>query len=69
MKDATLRMLIIYEAPRTALDAAVRDINTLIEEGRFKHQVATRYGLDEIAVAHEAMESGKEIGKILIDVG
>ncbi|MGC1575460.1 MAG: NADPH:quinone reductase [Beijerinckiaceae bacterium] len=69
VKDATLRMLIIYEAPRTALDAAVRDINTLIEEGALKHQVATRYGLDEIASAHEGMESGKEIGKILIGVG
>jgi NADPH2:quinone reductase len=69
VKDATLRMLIIYEAPQTALDAAVRDINALIEEGALQHQVATRYGLDEIAAAHEAMESGKQIGKILIDIG
>ena len=68
VKDATLRMLIIYEAPRTALDAALRDINALIGEGALKHQTAVRHGLDEIALAHEAMESGKEVGKILIDV-
>ena len=68
VKDATLRMLIIYEAPRTALDASVRDINSLIEEGTLEHQTAARFGLDEIALAHEAMESGKEVGKILIDV-
>jgi NADPH2:quinone reductase len=68
VKDATLRMLIIYEAPQTALDAAVRDINALTEEGALKHQTAARFGLDEIAAAHEAMEGGKEVGKILIDI-
>jgi NADPH2:quinone reductase len=68
-KDATLRMLIIYEAPQSARDTAARVINTLIEEGTLKHQVASRYTLDEIAAAHDAMESGKEIGKVLIDIG
>jgi NADPH:quinone reductase len=67
-KDATLRMLIIYKAPQAARDAAARDINALIEAGALRHQVAARYKLDDIAAAHEAMESGKSVGKVLIDI-
>jgi NADPH2:quinone reductase len=47
----------------------VHDINALIAEGALMHQVAARFTFDEIAAAHEAMETGKEIGKVLIDIG
>jgi NADPH2:quinone reductase len=67
-KDATLKMLLIYEAPQLARDAAARDLNALIEAGTLKHQVAARFPLDRIVEAHEAMESGGSIGKVLVDI-
>ena len=67
-RDATLRMALIYEAAQSARDHAARDINAMLREGRLKHQVAQRFPLDRIAEAHEAMESGKTMGKLLIDV-
>jgi NADPH:quinone reductase len=67
-KDATLRMALIYEAQQSARDHAARDINAMIQEGRLKHQVAQRFPLERIADAHEAMESGTTIGKLLVDV-
>lgn len=67
-KDVTLKMLLIYEAPQPARDAAARDINALIESGALKHQVAARFPLARIVEAHEAMESGASIGKVLIDM-
>ena len=67
-KDATLRMALIYEAQQSARDHAARDINAMIQEGRLKHQVAQRLPLERIADAHEAMESGTTIGKLLVDV-
>ena len=68
-KDATLHMALIYEAPQSARDTAARDINTMLEEGRLKHQVDRRFRLDDIVAAHEAMELGTTMGKLLVDVG
>jgi NADPH:quinone reductase len=67
-KDATLRSALIYEAQQSSRDHAARDINAILQEGRLKHQVAARFPLDQIAAAHEAMESGKTMGKLLVDV-
>jgi NADPH:quinone reductase len=67
-KNATLRTVLIYEAPQSARDAAARDIVQLLETGYLKHQVAARLSLDHIVEAHEAMEGGRTIGKILLDV-
>jgi NADPH:quinone reductase len=67
-KDARLHIVLIYEARQSARDAAARDINHLLETGFLKHQIASRFDLDDIAAAHEAMESGRSVGKILVDI-
>lgn len=67
-KDATLRVALIYEAKQSSRDQAARDINKMLQEGRLKHNVAARFPLDRIVDAHEAMESGKTVGKLLVDV-
>ena len=67
-KDVTLRMALIYEAAQSARDHAARDIDAMLQDGRLKHQVARRFPLDAIAAAHEAMESGTTMGKLLLDV-
>jgi NADPH2:quinone reductase len=67
-KDVMMRSLLVYEAPQTCRDEAARDINAMIEAGLMKHQVARRFALDDIIAAHEAMETGKTVGKILVDV-
>jgi NADPH:quinone reductase len=67
-KDVRLHLLLIYEAPQAARDAAARDINRLIESGALKHQIAARFPLERIAEAHAMLESGKTIGKLLLDI-
>lgn len=44
------------------------DINSLLAESHLKHQIAARLPLDRIVEAHEMQESGRTIGKILIDI-
>jgi NADPH2:quinone reductase len=68
VKNAVIRTLLIYEAPQSALDAAARDINRCLEEGRLQHQVAQVHPLSEIAAAHEAQESRSVVGKILVSI-
>ncbi|MGE0627264.1 MAG: NADPH:quinone reductase [Hyphomicrobiaceae bacterium] len=67
-KNVTLRMALIYEAPQSAREAATRDINLLLETRGLRHQVATRFPLDQIVEAHEAQETRKIIGKVLVGV-
>jgi NADPH2:quinone reductase len=67
-KDTKLRMILIYQAPQSAREAAARDINALLASNSLKHRVAARFPLEQIAQAHEAVESGKSIGKVLVDI-
>ena len=68
MKNAVIRTLLIYEAPQSALDAAARDINRCLREGKLQHQVAQVHPLSDIAAAHEAQESRSVVGKILVSI-
>lgn len=68
VKDAVLRFVLIYEAPQSARDAAARDINAMLSAGALRHQIAQVLPLAKIVVAHEAMESGTQIGKVLMDL-
>jgi NADPH:quinone reductase len=67
-KDIRLHALLIYEASLDALAAAQSDISKLLMRGRLKHQIGVRLPLDRIIEAHEAQESRKVTGKILLDV-
>ena len=67
-KDVLIRAAILYQIPRLLLAKAAADINSLLAESRLKHQIAARFPLDRIIEAHEMQESGRTIGKILIDI-
>ena len=67
-KDVKLRMVLLYQTPQSAREAAARDINGLLAANSLKHQVSARFSLEQIARAHEAVESGKSVGKILVDI-
>ncbi|GAB3974609.1 hypothetical protein GCM10029978_056650 [Actinoallomurus acanthiterrae] len=44
----------------------IEDITELLAKDALDHPVAARHSLDEIAAAHEAVETGSGIGKIII---
>lgn len=67
-KDVLFRMAILYTAPQALLTRAGNELVGLLEQGRLQHQIAARFPLERTAEAHEMQESGRVIGKILIDV-
>jgi NADPH:quinone reductase len=67
-KNATVRLVLIYTMPDRARDEAVSDIVRLVEAGRLLHQIGARFPLDRIVEAHQAQESGKITGNIVIEV-
>lgn len=67
-KGVLIRPVFVYTIPDEAKRAACRDINRAIEEGKIRHAVAQRYPLAELAAAHEAQESDKVMGNIVVEI-
>ncbi|MEX2599429.1 MAG: NADPH:quinone reductase [Dehalococcoidia bacterium] len=67
-KNANLRFVHMYTVPEEAKQQAIADITQAIAEGALWHPIGARFPLEEIAAAHEAQESGKVTGNIVIDV-
>jgi NADPH:quinone reductase len=63
--NVTLRFILLYNVPGPALDQAVADITSAIEAGALTALPITRFPLDEIAAAHDAVEGGA-VGKVVV---
>jgi NADPH2:quinone reductase len=64
--NVVLRFVLLYNVPPGALDHAARDISAALADGALTELPVTRFPLDEIAAAHEAVEGGNVVGKVLI---
>ncbi len=67
-KHVTLRMLLVYSLSEAERRAAVRSIANALRDGALSPLVGARFGLEETAMGHEAVESGALIGHVLIDI-
>ncbi|MBA4098732.1 MAG: hypothetical protein C0484_18460 [Rhodospirillum sp.] len=64
----TLRMVLVYILPEAARRQSIQDINQALAQGALVHAIAETYPLDRIAAAHQAVESGKAIGNIVVTI-
>jgi NADPH2:quinone reductase len=60
--------VLVYDMPQTAMLDAARDINLWLASGKAQHQIARTFPLEQLVDAHLAVESGREIGKVVVDV-
>jgi NADPH2:quinone reductase len=67
-RNLTIRPVLIYTMPERAKDEAVRDVLRLVEAGRLIHNIGAHFPLERIVEAHQAQESGKITGNIVVDV-
>lgn len=65
---ATLRFVLVYRMGEHAHDAAIAETGNLMREGKLVHHVGRTMQLDDIVAAHEALESGATVGKIVLEV-
>ena len=68
VKDVTVRFVLVYVMGDAAHQAAIVDITAALEAGLLHPVAVQRLPLDEIAAAHEAIETGHTAGKVLIDL-
>jgi NADPH2:quinone reductase len=66
--NVLLRFVLLYGVPRTVLEQAAQDITAALADGALTELPVTRFGLDDIAAAHDAVEAGT-MGKVLVIPG
>ncbi|MEG3861541.1 NADPH:quinone reductase [Microcoleus sp. herbarium12] len=65
-KNLTVHYVLVYAMDKVAHQQAAADITTCLKAGVLHHVIAGRFGLDEIAAAHELQESGSAIGNLVL---
>src|SRR6266545_7155530 len=66
-RNLTLRFMLIYTVPPAALRTAVAEVNAAVTAGDLTELPVIRYGLDQIAEAHRAVEGGAT-GKVVVEL-
>jgi NADPH2:quinone reductase len=64
-----LRFFLVYELGKDERERATRDITQMLARGELVHNVVQTFALDDIVAAHEAVESGKAMGNVVVRVG
>jgi NADPH2:quinone reductase len=64
----TLKFIFVYELTREERAAALSGITRLLEADRLIHNVASTLSLEDIVAAHEAVEQGKVLGNVVVNV-
>ena len=67
-KNLTIHMVLVYAMSALAYHSAITDIAICLEAGILQPQIAQHFPLSQIAAAHEMQESGKAVGKIIVDL-
>jgi NADPH2:quinone reductase len=62
----SLLFFLVYELSPEERRRAVEGVNRMLEANTLKHNVAATYPFDQIVAAHEAQESGKIAGNIVL---
>jgi NADPH2:quinone reductase len=64
----TLKFFLVYLMPPDLRARATADITRMLERGELIHNVARTFALADIVAAHEAVESGKVLGNVVVQV-
>jgi NADPH2:quinone reductase len=64
-----LRFFLVYEMPTPMRERATAEITRMLARGELIHNVAQTFALDDIAAAHEAVESGRAMGNVVVRLG
>ncbi len=64
----TLRLFLIYEISEADRKTGIEELTALLEAGPLAHTIAKRLPLDEVAEAHDLVESGGVIGNVVLDI-
>lgn len=66
LNSICVEFFLVYTLDAKQRAAAVAGVNQLLEKNLLVHNIAARMPLDRVAEAHEAVESGKTVGNVVL---
>lgn len=69
LAGAATRFFIVYEMSPEVREQTVAALHSQLKSGLLRHHIAETYALDDIAAAHESVESGKPVGNVIVSLG
>lgn len=64
----SLRFFLVYDLSPADRRVALDGLTALLTHGRLTHAIGARFTLDDVAAAHEAVEDGKVMGNVVLDL-
>ena len=64
----TVAGFVPYDLSAVDRQMAIENLTDLLANGRLSHTIGARFALDDIAGAHEAVEGGKLVGNVVLDL-
>lgn len=61
-----LKFFLVYDLDEAAREAGLKGISEMLKSAALQHNVAATYPLDQIVAAHQAVESGKVMGNVVV---
>jgi NADPH2:quinone reductase len=68
VNGVSIRFMLVYDLTNEEHQAAITGITQMLEHKRLTHNIAATFPLDKIVEAHQAVESGKAVGKIVVRI-
>lgn len=68
VKNVTAAFFIVYELSPAQRREGATWVNSRLAMGQLKTRIAARFPLADVAAAHAAVESGKAIGNVVLDI-
>lgn len=65
--NVTIRFILLYGIPTEAVDEAVADISRAVAAGALTELPVTRFPLDQVVAAHNAVEASA-VGKVVVEL-
>jgi NADPH2:quinone reductase len=63
----TLSFFLVYELTPQDRQACVNELTEMLKQNQLSHTIAAEFSLSQVVQAHEAVESGKLIGNVVIN--
>jgi len=67
-RDIALCFFLVYELADPVRRDGIAELTEMLRAGRLQHRIAARFPLERIAAAHEAVESGRVTGHVIVDL-
>jgi NADPH2:quinone reductase len=63
-----VKFFLVYDLTPADRQRAVARLSLMLSQHQLQHSIGARFSLDQMAHAHQAVEAGKTVGQVVVDL-